>query len=67
MRAPVAVPVLQVHGSLDGVSSPASSTTPPALLAGPLHYEVLTTAGHFPHEETPELFNELLLEWLQTL
>jgi pimeloyl-ACP methyl ester carboxylesterase len=32
-----------------------------------LQYEVLTTAGHFPHEEAPELFNELLLEWLQTL
>jgi pimeloyl-ACP methyl ester carboxylesterase len=67
MRAPVAVPVLQVHGALDGAVNPANSTTPPELLGGPLRYEVLTTAGHFPHEETPDLFNELLLDWLRTL
>lgn len=61
MRTPIAVPVLQVHGAQDGV---VSATTPEGLLTGPLRHEVLTTAGHFPHEETPELFNALLLEWL---
>lgn len=67
MRTPVAVPVLQVHGAQDTAVSKASSTTPSELLAGPLRHEVLTPAGHFPHEETPELFNSLLLDWLTHL
>ncbi|WBQ04977.1 alpha/beta fold hydrolase [Kribbella sp. CA-293567] len=65
MRTPVAVPVLQVHGGLDGAVSKAATVTPAELLAGPSQHEVLTTAGHFPHEETPELFNSLLLNWLR--
>ena len=61
MRTPIAVPVLQVHGAKDGA---VSIRTPAGLITGPLRDEVLTAAGHFPHEEDPELFNRLLLDWL---
>ena len=67
MRTPVAVPVLQVQGALDGAVNPTSAATPPDLIAGPLRHEVLTAVGHFPHEETPDVFNALLLDWLATL
>jgi pimeloyl-ACP methyl ester carboxylesterase len=66
MRTPVAVPVLQVQGALDGAVNPTSAATPPDLIAGPLRHEVLTAVGHFPHEETPDVFNALLLDWLAT-
>ncbi|WP_246485881.1 alpha/beta fold hydrolase [Kribbella qitaiheensis] len=64
MRTPIEVPVLQVHGAQDGAVASASTRTPAGLITGPLRHEVLTTAGHFPHEERPELFNRLLLDWL---
>jgi pimeloyl-ACP methyl ester carboxylesterase len=64
MRTPIAVPVLQLHGAQDGA---VTATTPARLLTGPLRREVLTTAGHFPHEETPALFNAVLLDWLARL
>ncbi|MEU0096155.1 alpha/beta hydrolase [Kribbella sp. NPDC006257] len=62
MRTPIDVPVLQVRGAQDGAVGAAR--TPDGLITGSLRYEVLTAAGHFPHEESPELFNRLLLDWL---
>jgi len=64
MREPIAVPVLQVHGALDGAVPIAGTATPPRLVANDLRYEVMTTAGHFPHEEAPDLFTKILLDWL---
>ncbi|WP_238160041.1 alpha/beta fold hydrolase [Kribbella pratensis] len=66
MRTPVAVPVLQVHGAQDSAVSP-TATTPPKLVAAPLRHELIATAGHFPHEETPDLFNSLVVDWLKSL
>jgi pimeloyl-ACP methyl ester carboxylesterase len=65
MRTPIDVPVLQLHGAFDGAVTPGSTTTPADLVSGPLSRELLTTVGHFPHEEAPDLFNELLLHWLK--
>jgi pimeloyl-ACP methyl ester carboxylesterase len=63
MRTPIAVPVLQVNGAQDPAVSPAA-VTPPDMVTAPLRHELLTAAGHFPHEETPELFNRYLVDWL---
>jgi pimeloyl-ACP methyl ester carboxylesterase len=63
MRTPVAVPVLQVHGAQDTAISP-TAITPPHLVTAPLRHELIASAGHFPHEETPDAFNGLLLDWL---
>ena len=66
MRTPVDVPVLQVDGAHDTATRPGAP--PPAgLVTGPFRHELLTTAGHFPHEETPALFTKTLLSWLTTL
>jgi pimeloyl-ACP methyl ester carboxylesterase len=66
MRTPVDVPVLQVDGAHDTATRPGA---PPraGLVTGPFRHELLTTAGHFPHEETPALFTKTLLSWLTTL
>jgi pimeloyl-ACP methyl ester carboxylesterase len=63
MRTPVAVPVLQLQGAQDAAVSP-TAVTPPDLVTAPLRHELITTAGHFPHEETPDTFNRVLLDWL---
>jgi pimeloyl-ACP methyl ester carboxylesterase len=67
MRTPVDVPVLQVRGGLDAALTAGSTIVPAGLVEGPLTYEALMTTGHFPHEEAPGLFNNLLLDWLRTL
>jgi pimeloyl-ACP methyl ester carboxylesterase len=66
MRTPIAVPVLQIQGAQDSAVSPAA-TTPPDLVTAPLRHELLATAGHFPHEEVPDLFNNLVVDWLRSL
>jgi pimeloyl-ACP methyl ester carboxylesterase len=65
MRTPVAVPVLQVNGAQDAAVSP-TATTPPRLVTAPLRHELITPAGHFPHEEAPDLFNSLVVDWLRS-
>ncbi|HET6296787.1 MAG TPA: alpha/beta hydrolase [Kribbella sp.] len=67
MRTPIAVPVLQVQGGLDGAVVPAAGTTPAELVSAPLRHELLMTVGHFPHEEAPDEFNTVLLDWLADL
>jgi pimeloyl-ACP methyl ester carboxylesterase len=64
MRTPISVPVLQLHGAQDSAISP-TTTTPPQLITAPLRHELIAPAGHFPHEETPDLFNRLLVDWLR--
>jgi pimeloyl-ACP methyl ester carboxylesterase len=63
MRTPIAVPVLQLHGAKDPAVTP-TTVTPPHLVTAPLRHELIAPAGHYPHEEAPDLFNSLLVEWL---
>ncbi|TWD81031.1 pimeloyl-ACP methyl ester carboxylesterase [Kribbella amoyensis] len=67
MREPVTVPVLQLNGGKDSALAPESAVLPPKLVTGPLRHEVLTSAGHFPHEESPAEFSRVLLDWLRSL
>jgi pimeloyl-ACP methyl ester carboxylesterase len=61
---PAAVPVLQLHGAVDPWLLPATAAAP-APWAGPGHRRLLLPGvGHFPHEESPVLVNQLLLEHL---
>ena len=33
----------------------------------PYEFCVVDSVGHFPHEEAPELFDDLVLKWLAAL
>ncbi|SFJ69387.1 alpha/beta fold hydrolase [Cellulomonas sp. KH9] len=66
LRAARPVPVLQVHGVLDGLR-PASGTAlraATAHLAQPYRYELLHGAGHYLTDQAPGLVGELLVDWL---
>ncbi|MCL2090365.1 MAG: alpha/beta hydrolase [Micrococcales bacterium] len=61
------VPVLQVHGAHDGLRSAhraALSTTEAARCTTGYRFETVTAAGHFPAEQSPDLVNTLLTDWL---
>jgi pimeloyl-ACP methyl ester carboxylesterase len=64
MRSPLDVPVLLITGALDVAVPQSAVTTTGSAVAGPYRHEELAGAGHFPHEEQPELFLAGLMKWL---
>ena len=63
MRSPIVPPVLHLHGGLDQCYCRRWR----AGQAGTSRYlpvEAIEGAGHYPHEERPELFDPELLGWL---
>ncbi len=64
MATPVAQPVLLVIGAEDPALPPTSFEDTRPHLLGPLTEHVMPGVGHFPAEEDPDGFTELLLDWL---
>jgi pimeloyl-ACP methyl ester carboxylesterase len=63
LAAGVHVPVLQLHGALDGCISARSAHGSGRFAHGGYDERVLDGVGHFPHEEAPETVTALLLEF----
>lgn len=66
MRSPVRAPVLQILGGQDTVVPRRAAGLPRSASSGPHELAVLDGAGHFPHEEVPAEFNDMLLGWLSS-
>jgi pimeloyl-ACP methyl ester carboxylesterase len=64
MRAPIGVPVLQLHGSSDTCVLPSSAQGSGEFVVAPYRWRLLDGVGHFPHEEAPERFDAEVLAWL---
>ena len=67
VAAPVQVPVLQIHGRLDGAVLPSSVNGSEHYAAAGYSRVDLDGVGHFPHEEDPDAFDAVLLPWIETL
>lgn len=63
---PIEVPMLLIWGLQDKMI-PAKQARAIASLNTRLKLIELENAGHCPHDEYPEIFNLLLLDWLQSL
>jgi pimeloyl-ACP methyl ester carboxylesterase len=61
---PIEVPTLYVHGDCDGCMHHSLADGMESMFPAGLRKEVVIGAGHFLHQEKPELFNRLLLEFL---
>ncbi|TDD10357.1 alpha/beta hydrolase [Nonomuraea deserti] len=64
MRTEIEAPTLQVHGALDPRVLPRTAQGSSRHVAAPYRWRLLEGAGHFPHEEIPDVFNQELLGWL---
>lgn len=66
-RAATEVPTLAVTGATDGcMDTRLFDYVDPALYPRGIRVERFEGAGHFVHQEKPEEFNRLLLEWLRS-
>jgi pimeloyl-ACP methyl ester carboxylesterase len=64
MRTPVQAPTLQLHGSLDTCVLPRSARGSSRHVQAPYRWHLIEGAGHYPHEEQPERFDDELRGWL---
>jgi pimeloyl-ACP methyl ester carboxylesterase len=60
------MPTMIVGGTTD-IIEPEAFTGSAEYLSGPHEIVIAEGAGHWPHREAAELFNERLLAFLQTL
>lgn len=64
MEQPIAAPVLQVHGLADRAILPRSVDGSEEFVLHDYRRLDLPGLGHFPHEEAPQAFADLVLPWL---
>jgi pimeloyl-ACP methyl ester carboxylesterase len=61
---PITVPTLYVHGAQDGGIGVETSEGMEAWFPNGLQKRIIPSAGHFVHQEQPEIVNRLILEFL---
>jgi len=64
MASPVTVPTLQVHGDLDRCVLPTSAVGSERFVEAAYRWHPMPGVGHFPAEEDPTSFNQVLRDWL---
>ncbi|MEU1392679.1 MULTISPECIES: alpha/beta hydrolase [unclassified Nonomuraea] len=64
MRTEIEAPTLHLHGALDPCMLPRTAQGSSRYVAAPYRWRLFEGAGHFPHEEIPDVFDTELLGWL---
>ncbi|GAA4982185.1 pimeloyl-ACP methyl ester carboxylesterase [Nonomuraea thailandensis] len=64
MRTEIEAPTLHLHGALDPSVLPRTAQGSSRYVAAPYRWRLFEGAGHFPHEEIPDVFDTELLGWL---
>lgn len=67
MKESIDVPVLHLHGEHDPSVLLRSAEGSGDWVQGPYDFRVVDGVGHFPHEESPERFDAIVLPWLAGL
>jgi pimeloyl-ACP methyl ester carboxylesterase len=65
LAAPIAAPVLQLHGALDSCLLPGTAAGSGRYVAGRYEWVMLGGVGHFPQAEAPAAVTGELVRWLK--
>ena len=60
---PVSAPTLQLHGALDGCVLPKTAERSARHVVGPYVWRLVDGAGHFLHEERPDVVTPEIVRW----
>jgi pimeloyl-ACP methyl ester carboxylesterase len=63
LRHPIGVPVLQLHGDLDGCVLPSTAQGSGRYVSGEYEWHLLDGVGHYPHNEVPSMVSGELIRW----
>jgi pimeloyl-ACP methyl ester carboxylesterase len=63
LRAPIAAPVLHLHGDFDTCVLPRTAQGSGQYVTGQYEWRVIDGVGHFPHNEVPEFVSGELIRW----
>ena len=66
MQAPLVTPTLQLHGALDTATLPRTAQGSGRYVTAPYEWRLIPDAGHFLHQEAPDLVTGEILRWLKT-
>jgi pimeloyl-ACP methyl ester carboxylesterase len=65
MQQPLGMPTLQLHGSLDTAILPRTAQGSGRYVTAPYEWRLLPGAGHFIHQEEPEVVSGEIIRWLK--
>jgi pimeloyl-ACP methyl ester carboxylesterase len=63
LRLPIVAPTLQLHGSLDGATLPATAAGSGRYVTEPYEWRLLDGVGHFLHQEAPDEVSKEIIRW----
>jgi pimeloyl-ACP methyl ester carboxylesterase len=66
MQKPMITPTLQLHGALDTATLPRTAQGSGRYVTAPYEWRLIPDAGHFLHQETPDVVTGEILRWLKT-
>jgi pimeloyl-ACP methyl ester carboxylesterase len=66
LRAPIAAPVLHLHGDFDTCVLPGTAQGAGTYVTGEYEWRVIDGVGHFPHNEVPEFVSGELIRWAKS-
>ena len=63
LRLPIVAPTLQLHGSVDGATLPATAAGSGRYVSEPYEWRMLDGVGHFLHQEAPDEVSKEIIRW----
>jgi pimeloyl-ACP methyl ester carboxylesterase len=66
MQKPLVTPTLQLHGAQDTATLPRTAQGSGRYVIAPYEWRLIENAGHFLHQEQPDLITGEILRWLKT-
>lgn len=66
MQKPMITPTLQLHGALDTATLPRTAQGSGRYVVAPYEWRLIADAGHFLHQEAPDVVTGEILRWLKT-